>query len=425
MGDKIFISVAAYRDPELLSTIRDCLKRAEHPEDLVFAIAWQHSVDDEWDTLEEFVDDPRFHIIDIVAEESKGACWARNLAQKEYRNETYYMQLDSHHRFARKWDTSCKDMLKQLQDKGHKKPILTSYIPSYNPQNDPGERVKVPWKLNFDRFTPEGVIFMLPSAIEEWEERKEPLHSRFFSAHFVFTIGQWAKEVIYDPNLYFHGEEITLAVRSFTHGYDLFTPHKVVAWHEYTRVGRVKHWDNFKEWYKINKQSLLRCKKLLGVDNVENDIDFGEYGFGKERTKEDYEKFAGIRFTDRGVQQYTLDNFEPPNTQYNSEEMYDTSFKHVFRHCIDLHKHSIPDIDYDGWAVTLETDDGDVILRQDVLKDEIERMKTERNEKQSDWYNIWRTAYTDIIPDKAIIWPYSSDPEIGWGPRTEIRINKS
>ena len=47
--------------------------------------------------------------------------------------------------------------------------------------------------------------------------------------------GQWCIEVPYDPDYYFHGEEISLAVRSYTWGYDLFHPHKIIAWHEYTR----------------------------------------------------------------------------------------------------------------------------------------------------------------------------------------------
>ena len=36
-------------------------------------------------------------------------------------------------------------MIGQLQDKGHEKPLLTGYMPSYDPEDDPGKRVKVPW----------------------------------------------------------------------------------------------------------------------------------------------------------------------------------------------------------------------------------------------------------------------------------------
>ena len=81
---KIFISIASYRDPELLPTIKDCLSNAKNPKDLVFSIAWQHSQEDTWDTLEEYKDDPRFKVIDINYAESKGACWARSAIQQNY-----------------------------------------------------------------------------------------------------------------------------------------------------------------------------------------------------------------------------------------------------------------------------------------------------------------------------------------------------
>ena len=56
-NNKIFIQIASYRDPQLLPTIKDCISKAKHPNNLVFAIAWQHSPDDEWDTLDEYKDD--------------------------------------------------------------------------------------------------------------------------------------------------------------------------------------------------------------------------------------------------------------------------------------------------------------------------------------------------------------------------------
>ena len=47
MGNrKIFIQIASYRDPQLIPTLKDCISKAKNPENLVFAIAWQHSKDD-------------------------------------------------------------------------------------------------------------------------------------------------------------------------------------------------------------------------------------------------------------------------------------------------------------------------------------------------------------------------------------------
>ena len=84
---KIFISIASYRDPELLPTIKNCLEKAENPNDLIFCIAWQHSEKDKWDNLDEYKDDDRFKIVDIPYQQSKGACWARNQLQQNYNGE--------------------------------------------------------------------------------------------------------------------------------------------------------------------------------------------------------------------------------------------------------------------------------------------------------------------------------------------------
>ena len=61
----IFVSIAAYRDPELLKTLKDCLEKAKYPETLRFGIAWQRSPEDTWDTLDEYKDNPNFKIDDI------------------------------------------------------------------------------------------------------------------------------------------------------------------------------------------------------------------------------------------------------------------------------------------------------------------------------------------------------------------------
>ena len=327
---KIFIQIASYRDPELLNTIKDCIEKSDNSQNLVFGLCWQHSKDDKWDNLDEYLDDPRFKIVDVDFNESKGACWARNSLQQQYDGEQYTFQLDSHHRFIEGWDTELINMLEGLIEKGHKKPLLTSYISSYNPENDPEGRVNVPWLMNFDRFIPEGAVFFLPATIPNWETLTEPVPARFYSAHFAFSLGSFVEEVPHDPEYYFHGEEISIAVRAYTHGYDLFHPHKIIAWHEYTRKGRTKQWDDDKTWGNKNSNSHLRNRKLFGMDGLEKDIDFGIYDFGTERTLEDYERYSGVSFKKRAVQQYTLDNNSAPNPPLYGEE-FDGSFLMIFK----------------------------------------------------------------------------------------------
>ena len=416
---KIFVSIASYRDPELLATLRDLIANAKNPENLVFSIAWQHSPDDIWDTLDEFKDDPRFKIIDIPYNESKGACWARSILQENYNGEEYYLQLDSHHRFTKNWDAECIKMIKQLKKAGHKKPLLTAYIPSYNPENDPKERVQEPWWLTFDRFIPEGAVFFLPATIPGWQDMTQPVPCRFLSAHFIFTIGKWCQEVPYDPELYFHGEEISLAARSYTSGYDLFHPHKVIAWHEYTRKGRTKQWDDDKQWGDRNKNAHLRNRILFGMEPGCTSCQrnrLGIYAFGKERSLEDYEKYCGLRFATRGVQQYTLDNKFAPNPILENPEEYEASFARVFKHCIDINFNSVPENDYDFWCVAFENEQGETIFRQDATADEIISMKNDPD----GYCKVWRTFQHAEKPVKWIVWPHSISK--GWCEKIESNL---
>jgi len=416
MGNqKIFIQIASYRDPQLLTTLNDCISKSKYPENLVFSIAWQHSVDDEWDTLGEYTNDSRFKIIDIDYRDSKGACWARNRLQQNYTDEQYTLQLDSHHRFIENWDEELIGMFNQLKDKGIEKPLLTSYISSYDPENDPEGRVNVPWKMNFDRFIPEGAVFFLPAGIDNFKELSEPVPARFYSAHFAFAEGSFVKEVPHDPEYYFHGEEISIAVRAYTWGYDLFHPHKIIAWHEYTRKGRTKQWDDDKTWGDKNSNSHLRNRKLFEMDGLNKDIDFGIYDFGNVRTIEDYERYAGISFKKRAVQKYTLDNNLAPNPPLYGVE-FEESFLKIFKHCIDVHKGSFTETDYDFWAVIFEDEKNQPLNRKDILSDEINNMLNDSDE----FIKIWRTFDTIKKPAKWIVWPHSSSK--GWLDKIENKL---
>jgi hypothetical protein len=408
---KIFIQVAAYRDPQLIPTIEDALHKARYPENLVWSIARQYHPADKFDDLSKYESIPQvFKVLNIPHEESQGVCWARHLTQQLYDGEEYTLQIDSHMRFAKDWDMELIDMIKNLQDKGYKKPLLTGYVSSFDPDNDPNGRVMVPWRMTFDRFIPEGAVFFLPETIPGWESLTEPVPARFYSAHFCFTLGQFSKEVQHDPFYYFHGEEISVGVRAYTHGYDLFHPHKVLVWHEYTRKGRTKQWDDNPAWVERNRLSHLRNRKLFSMDGeVYNEEEFGEFGFGKERSLRDYEEYAGILFKSRSVQQYTLDKKYPPNPyNYNSEEEWLSSFASIFKHCIDVGFDSVPEKDYDFWVVAFHGDNDETLYRRDADKQEIRQMMSDPD----GYCKVWREFQTTQKPKYWVIWPHSESK--GW-----------
>jgi glycosyltransferase involved in cell wall biosynthesis len=406
--NSIFIQIASYRDSQLLPTIKDCIQNAKNPENLIFAICWQHG-DDE--NLDEFKNDPRFKIIDIPYQESKGVCWARNKVQELYSGEKYTLQIDSHMRFAPNWDETLIGMIEQLQSKGYKKPLLTAYAPSFNPDNDPAERVQRPWRMAFDRFIPEGAVFFLPEDIPDYESLDMPVTARFYSAHMCFTLGEFSNEVQHNPEYYFHGEEISIAVRAYTHGYDLFHPHKPVIWHEYTRKGRTKQWDDDKDWGNKNSHSHLTNRKLFGMDGLAQEGHDGKYGFGNVRTLRDYEEYSGLMFSERSVQQYTLDKKYPPNPsieQLGGEENWKKEFAKIFKHCIDVGYDQVAEKDYDFWVVAFHGEDDNTLYRKDADKSEITRMLNDPDK----YCKIWREFQTSKIPKYWVVWPHSESK--GW-----------
>ena len=407
----IFVQIASYRDPELEKTIKDMIEMADRPDKLRFGIARQYSETDGFDKLEEYREDPRFRILDIPYTEANGACWARHLIQQLYKNETYTLQIDSHMRFEKSWDTTLIDMIDQLKEDGHEKPLLTGYVSSFDPDNDPSGRARDPWRMAFDRFIPEGAVFFLPETIPNWNDLDKPVPARFYSAHFCFTLGQFSKEVQHDPEYYFHGEEISIAARAYTHGYDLFHPHRVVIYHEYTRKGRTKQWDDDKKWVEKNNRSHQKNRQLFGMDGEEQ-IHFEDFGFGNVRTLRDYERYSGLLFSQRSVQKYTLDKEYPPNpNNFETEEDWINSFTKQFKHCIDIGYDSVPERDYDFWVVAFNDHNDETIFRKDADKHEIQGFF-----RDPDGYcKVWRTFNAEQKPSYWVVWPHSESK--GWGER--------
>lgn len=308
MNERIFVQIAAYRDPELLPTLANCLAQAADPSRLRFGVCWQRA---EGDSLGDYATDARFRVIDVDYRRSMGTCWARNRLQQFYEGEEYTLQLDSHHRFVDGWDDRLIAMLRQLQH-DCAKPILTSYAPLYDPVTDPDGRGQVPFRIGFDEFSTEGPVRTRPETIDDFRSLSAPIPARHYSAHFAFTIGRFTVEVPHDGKLYFFGEEPSLAVRAFTHGYDLFHPHEVLLWHQYEREAASKHWTDHETWYFHDRRSAVRVQQLLGVDGVACTTDFGLYGLGRERTLAEFTRYSGIDYGRRVVSAHARANLPPP-----------------------------------------------------------------------------------------------------------------
>ena len=418
----ILVHLPAYREPELIPTIESALKNAKNPERIHFGICRQFNPDDGFDNVDKYRKDTRFKIKDIPYEEAKGLAYARGIINDELlTDEDFVCQLDSHHRFAENWDETLINWYFELKDDGYN-PLICGYLPYYNPFNDPAERVQEPWQSEAASFYPFGTIFIRPTAVKGgWKHLTKPDPARFISGHFCFGPNIWAKEVRHDPNIFFAGEELNLTIRSYTHGYDLFHPHRVVIWHATMREERSGKlvWDDQSKrgdgtWWKGNNTARSRIRQLLGVED--NGHDLTGYGLGNVRTVRDYEKYAGINFSKKSFQKYTKDNLFPPNPYpYKNEKEWEDSFMYSFYHLVNIDRKMLPKDDYESILVAFDDEEGNGI-NHNYIKGQ--RLKNFLNKNESIRYE--EMFLTDKPPHQVVYCAISK--ERGWAERIEFNL---
>ncbi len=285
MNDRIFIQIAAYRDPELLPTMRDALDKARYPERLTFGVCFQESSQSQdYISLSRF---PCCLMVQIEPKDAKGTCAARAITQKLWRGERYTLQIDSHARFVKDWDDILLDMYGAVGGNA----ILTAYCPAYTP-DAPLDSQPVAYTLGADYFNAYGSL-MLAARIP-LTHMARPVPGAFWSGHFAFADARVINDIPYDPNLYFHGEEISYAARAWTSGYDIYCPNRAVCYHQYSREGRYTHWGDQNNWFALDMLSQQRVRRLLGVETSRED--FGIYGLGNKRSLREYELWSGVEF---------------------------------------------------------------------------------------------------------------------------------
>lgn len=350
----IFVSIASYRDKELVPTILDLIKKADKPEKLrIFALNQSESegadlIDDGFDELAEWADAGVVNIKYVHYLESKGAAWARHEIQKSYRNHKYVLQVDAHMRMAEGWDTICKEELdKAAELSGHSKVLITQYPAIYTPaKGDKPEMLSKDkiWCSMLDVFKPDGYIGTTPFSCDCPEDL---VPNQTIQAGFVFSSGQLYKEVIIDPHMYFWGEEISFAVRAYTYGWDIYYSMKNISWHYYVndpntedhkqkrKHGKDHTRDKVDEgksagtWYDHDQVAKARLRTLF---QMSNEVDLGEYGLGEERTLAEYQAYAKLSFKRKAVYQHSLVfPYKVPQSKLQASKVQPTKTPYVNR----------------------------------------------------------------------------------------------
>ena len=291
----IFISIASYRDPELERTIRSAIDNAANPNELYFGIVIQE--------FEKEMPDlswvKNISLVQIHPKFARGAGYARSIAMDLYDNQDYYLQIDSHTLFEKNWDLLCIEQHNKAQEIAKNNKVILSHFPMpyYVETNN---KISIIKKSKIQLPYPTKQIPKLTKRNEWTAERVElsnknlPEESTTLLAGFIFTTGNIVKEIPYDPDIVFFGEELCFALRAWTRGWDIYSPCKIILYHFYTRERYSKIWKDRNiravSWKELESISKEKQKNVLcGIEQ-------GIYGLGNIRSIEEYERITGLNF---------------------------------------------------------------------------------------------------------------------------------
>ncbi|MEW6695340.1 MAG: GlcNAc-transferase family protein [Pseudomonadota bacterium] len=297
---RIFVSIANYRDTETAPTVRDALAQAAQPDRVVFGVLSQVVPGEDDDCLAP--DGPAVRQLCVHAGSSLGACWARHRILTELRqDEPFVLQIDSHTRFAPGWD---ERFLRMWSDLRNPRAVLSCHPIPYRPPRqlaEPSIPVTRP-----KAFNEQGILALRSHAIPYAQRPAAPVRQAFVGAGCIFAPAAAFDQVPYDPYLYFQGEESTLSARLFTYGWDVHAPNDVLLYHDYTHDrGRPKHWQDNRDWTRLNALSFARVRHLLAGEAPADPaalVDIDRYGLGAVRSLAAFEALAGVDFKARTIQ---------------------------------------------------------------------------------------------------------------------------
>jgi hypothetical protein len=296
--EKIFVSIASYRDKQCHTTVQSIYKNAKYPERIFCGICEQNKEETESCIPKNFKYQANIRMIEKKYNEAKGPTYARYLCATLYENEDFFLQIDSHCLFVDEWDVKCINMIYLLENEmENKNVILSHYPPAVESYREKSPNKFVTHMVDCF-FNGDGILTFHGA---KWKEAERlPRRNAFLAGGFIFCRGQWVKDVPFDPHLdyLFTGEEILHSIRTYTSGWGVYTPNENIVFHVYTRKDHPKFWtDNVYN----NSEVKEKVKIITGLDGdlkkmtTKRIIDsIKQYNLGKVRSMDDFYDFIGV-----------------------------------------------------------------------------------------------------------------------------------
>jgi hypothetical protein len=202
-------------------------------------------------------------------------------------------------RFVENWDEVAINSILEYQNEGIEKPLLTMYPANYWYKDktftttdtdlvDKNYLTTISFHQDPEAFRK----IRVPS--QTAAPSNKSIFTRSISAGSLFTVGPF---IAPNKDMAFWGEEIIMAARAYTHGYDLMIPKEQYLYHLYYNIEkpemnrRTIFWHDFpREFETMNKKSQETVYKIL-VEGI-----VGDGCLGTDRTLSEYGMFAGLDF---------------------------------------------------------------------------------------------------------------------------------
>lgn len=296
----IFVAISSYRDSELCFTLKDLYDKSYNQERIFVGIVEQNKFDDNYTCFAKnclpYIQFPNnVRIISFDYKLAKGPTYARHICEKLWKNENYYMMIDSHMRFEFGWDVELINML--FKCNRPKRTCITMYPESYKRIQINNNIIKHKiikrkgWRYEqLKNFNEQGII-EFESISSNYSIPNIPNYVPMYAACFVFGHSDIIKLVPFHPNTpyLFFGEELFMAARLFTHGFDLVGPCFSVVYHLWDRSYRKTFWE-----HEIITE---RDKSIQLIKNIMNGVIIDEkYGLGSIRTINEFWDYLGVDF---------------------------------------------------------------------------------------------------------------------------------
>eukprot|EP00606_Chrysophyceae_sp_TOSAG23-5_P000976 GSChrysophyteH2.ASY1.ANO1.778.1 assembled CDS len=345
----ILISISSFRDKLCPVTLFNIFSKAQHRDRIAVQVVQQNDNALDKDCFDEYCKlmqakygygssgdtsayicpyADNIHVLRISAAEAKGPQWARGIgsemlqqsfaAAAEYQDstvasESFCMQTDSHMDFVADFDRLVISMWAEAKNEMG---VLSTYVASLTELGVSGEHDR---GLNNLHEVPHLCMLTLHGGNDlprNWGTKcarmlPEPkLTNAMWGAGLSFSRCHAELKVPYDPHLphIFDGEEFTRGLRFFTHGYDVYTPHRVYVLHNYKDSQSDPVHSQWGSQHRRVAGSVERIKQLLQMSDrkdktieAAHKVQYSKYGLGDRRSLDQGIAFTGINLKKREI----------------------------------------------------------------------------------------------------------------------------